>query len=188
MLYLPKNKLHWNQKTKYNVILNVGNVQSVTQFDGYRPNYRHLTPKVDRNGFCPARFLCQGNGSPDEILSICLKQENLKIYPKFILAICLKQENLKIYPKLILASFVRTRCQVVFDNKHSLHLWKRHPCTWLLKDNWLTDASILQHDVTSVGSCIVTAILCLLIQSKCIELQPWINILAWVAWLFDHSV
>jgi hypothetical protein len=47
-----------------------------------RTNYRHLTPKVDRNGFCPARFLCHGNGSPDEILSICLAQENREMYPQ----------------------------------------------------------------------------------------------------------
>jgi hypothetical protein len=35
----------------------------------------------------------------------------------------------KCIPKLILASQVRTSCQVVFDNEHSLHLLKRHPCT-----------------------------------------------------------
>jgi hypothetical protein len=34
----------------------------------------------------------------------------------------------KCIPKLILASWVRTRCQVVFDNEHTLHLWK-NPCT-----------------------------------------------------------
>jgi hypothetical protein len=56
-------------------------MESVTKFDGYRPNYRHLTPKVDRNGFCPARFMCHGNGSPDEILSIYLAQENREMYP-----------------------------------------------------------------------------------------------------------
>jgi hypothetical protein len=26
-------------------------------------------------------FLCHGNGSPDEILSICLAQENREMYP-----------------------------------------------------------------------------------------------------------
>jgi hypothetical protein len=31
-------------------------------------------------------------------------------------------------------------------------------------------------------------IVCLLIQSNCIELQPSINILIWVAWLFKHPV
>jgi hypothetical protein len=34
----------------------------------------------------------------------------------------------------------------------------------------------------------LTVILCVLIQSKCIDLQPSINILIWVAWLFDHHV
>jgi hypothetical protein len=37
--------------------------------------------KVDRNGFCHACFLCHGNGSPDEILSICLAKENREMYP-----------------------------------------------------------------------------------------------------------
>jgi hypothetical protein len=50
----------------------------------------------------------------------------------------------------------------------------------LFEDN-RTGASRLQHDVTCVGSCIVTTILCLLIQSNCIELQPSINILILVA-------
>jgi hypothetical protein len=27
-------------------------------------------------------FLCHGNGSPDEILQICLAQENREMYPK----------------------------------------------------------------------------------------------------------
>jgi hypothetical protein len=32
MLYLSKNKLHWNQKTKNNVVLSVGNVHRVHSF------------------------------------------------------------------------------------------------------------------------------------------------------------
>jgi hypothetical protein len=78
MLSKNKNK---KQPKKNNVLLSVGNVQSVTKFDGYRPHYRQLTPKVDQNGFCPARFLCHGNGSSDDILSICLAQENPEMYP-----------------------------------------------------------------------------------------------------------
>jgi hypothetical protein len=34
----------------------------------------------------PARGLRHGNGSPDEILSICLTQENVEGIPKLILA------------------------------------------------------------------------------------------------------
>jgi hypothetical protein len=45
-----------------------------------RPDYCNLTPKFDRNGFCPVRFLCHGSGSPDEILSICLVQGNREMY------------------------------------------------------------------------------------------------------------
>jgi hypothetical protein len=55
----------------------------------------------------------------------------------------------------------------------------------LFEDNWRTDASGLQHDVTCVGSCIVTAIFCV---SNCIELQPSISILIWVVWLFSHPL
>jgi len=32
----------------------VTSVDSITKFDGYHPNYRHLTMNVDLNGFCPA--------------------------------------------------------------------------------------------------------------------------------------
>jgi hypothetical protein len=68
------------RKQKKKVKLSVRNVHSVTKFD-YIVQTRHLAPKVDRNGFCPARFLCHGNGSPDEILLICLAQENREMYP-----------------------------------------------------------------------------------------------------------
>jgi hypothetical protein len=62
---------------------------------------------------CPEKSFCSdGNGSPDEILWFVWNRRIGK---------CI--------PKLILASFVRSRYQVVFDNEHSLHLWKRHPCT-----------------------------------------------------------
>jgi hypothetical protein len=36
---------------------------------------------MQRNGFYPARFLYDGNGSPDEILSICLAQKYRQMYP-----------------------------------------------------------------------------------------------------------
>jgi hypothetical protein len=89
----------------------------------------------------------------------------------------------KCIPKLILASEVRTRCQVVFDNEHSLHLWKRHPCT-----------STVERQLTGWHEQVTTwrdlrgllyshsDIVCLSIQSNCIELQPSVNILIWVAW------
>jgi hypothetical protein len=47
----------------------------------------------------------------------------------------------------------------------------------LFEDNWRTGASRLQHDVTCVGSCSHSDIVCLLIQSNCIELQSSIDIL-----------
>jgi hypothetical protein len=57
----------------------------------------------------------------------------------------------------------------------------------LLKDNWRTGARRLKYDVTCVGSC-YSYIVYLLIQPNCTELQPSMNILIWVEWLFDHSV
>jgi hypothetical protein len=62
-------------------VFSVTFMESITKFDGYHPNYCHLTTKVDRNGFCPAHFLCHGNSSPDEILLICLTKEIWEMYP-----------------------------------------------------------------------------------------------------------
>jgi hypothetical protein len=42
---------------------------------------RALTPKFDRNGLRLARFLCHGNGCPDE-MSICLARLNRRMYPE----------------------------------------------------------------------------------------------------------
>jgi hypothetical protein len=88
--------------------------------------------------------------------------------------------------KLILASYVRTKCQVVLDIEHACTCEKEITALQLLKDNWRTVASRLQREVTRMGCCIVSDMVCSLIQSNCTELQPTINILLWVAWLFDH--
>jgi hypothetical protein len=95
----------------------------------------------------------------------------------------------KCIPKLILASYVRTRRQVVFDNEHSLHLWKRHPCTsnaWRQLLDWREQVTTWRD----VGGLLYrhNNIVCSLIQSNCIELQPSITILIWVAWLLDQAV
>jgi hypothetical protein len=94
----------------------------------------------------------------------------------------------KCIPKLILTSQIRTSYQVVFDNEHSLHLWKRHPCTSAVEIQ-LTDC---HEQVTTwrnlrrlLYSC--SSIVRLLIQSNCFELQPSMHFL-WVAWLFDRPV
>jgi hypothetical protein len=74
----------------------------------------------------------------------------------------------------------------VFDNEHSLHLWKRHPCTstaerelmdWREQVTWRDLRGLLYSH---------RDIVCLLIQSNCIELQSSINILIWVAWHFYY--
>jgi hypothetical protein len=57
-------------------VFSVTFMHSRTNFDACCPNYCQLTPKADWNGFCLAHFLCYGNGSPNEILSICLTWEN----------------------------------------------------------------------------------------------------------------
>jgi hypothetical protein len=77
----------------------------------------------------------------------------------------------------------------VFDNEHSLHLWKRHPCTSTVEKQ-LTD---WREQVTTWRDlCGLfyshSDIVCLLIQLNCTELQPWIDILIWIAWLFDYPV
>jgi hypothetical protein len=123
MFYLPKNKLHWNQKTKKQYYVKFWST-------AFSDACIHYFPLVWCN---PGKSFSHGNDSPDEILSIFLAQENRKWMPK-----------------LILASYVRTRCQAVFENKHSLRLWERHLCTSTV-ERQLTD--LWQHDVTCVGSC-----------------------------------
>jgi hypothetical protein len=95
----------------------------------------------------------------------------------------------KCIPKLILESWVRTRCQVVFDNEHSLHLRIGHPCTSTV-ERQLTDWRGQVTTWRDLRGLLYSHsdIVCLLIQSNCTELQSSINILMWVAWLSDHSV
>jgi hypothetical protein len=61
-------------------VFSVTFMESLTKFDRYHPNYHHLTLKVDWNDFCPAHFFCHENGSPDDILLMCLAQENQEMY------------------------------------------------------------------------------------------------------------
>jgi hypothetical protein len=75
----------------------------------------------------------------------------------------------------------------MFDNEHSLHLWKRHPCTstvWRQLTDWCEQVTTWRDLRGLLYSQSDTV--CLLIHSNCIELKPSINILIWVAWLFDH--
>jgi hypothetical protein len=73
MFYMSKNKLHWNQKTKNYVILSFRNVHRV-----YRCMHSLFYSCLMQPG---EEFLCHGNGSPDEILLICLAQGNREMYP-----------------------------------------------------------------------------------------------------------
>jgi hypothetical protein len=54
---------------------------SVSVENVHRVLHRSRTPKVDRNCFCHARFLRHRNGPSDEVLSICLAQENREMCP-----------------------------------------------------------------------------------------------------------
>jgi hypothetical protein len=77
----------------------------------------------------------------------------------------------------------------VFDNEHSLHLWERHPCIstiWRQLTDW-SEQVTTWRDLRGL-LCSHSDIVCLLIQSNCIESQPSTNILIWIAWLFDHPV
>jgi hypothetical protein len=69
-----------------------------------------------------------------------------------LLSICLYKRIGKCILTLILASEVRTRCQVVFNNEHSLHLWQRYRRCTSTKDNRRTWAIRLQHGMTSMSS------------------------------------
>jgi hypothetical protein len=82
-------------------VLSVTLIVNLTKFDGYRPNYAHLTPKVDRNDFCPV------------------------LHRRFT-----KQDTVDLLGtgesgKATLNSFrqvTRKRHQVAFDSEHSLRL------------------------------------------------------------------
>jgi hypothetical protein len=63
----------------------------------------------------------------------------------------------------------------VFVNEHSLHLWKRHPCTSTV-ERQLTD---WREQVTDLRG---------FLYSHSIEFQSSTNILIWFEWLFDHPV
>jgi hypothetical protein len=53
----------------------------LSDFRGERNKVWRISSKLSSlNTEGPARFLCNGNGSPDEILSICLAQENQEMY------------------------------------------------------------------------------------------------------------
>jgi hypothetical protein len=73
MFYLSKNRLHWNQKTKSNVILSVGNVHCI-QWCMHSVSSSCLMKPGEE-------FLCHRSGSPGEVLSVCLAQENWEMYP-----------------------------------------------------------------------------------------------------------
>jgi hypothetical protein len=77
----------------------------------------------------------------------------------------------------------------VLANEHSLNLWKRHPCTstvWRQLTDWCEQVTTWRDMRGLLKS--HSDIVCLSIQSNCIELQPPINILIWVAWFFSHPV
>jgi hypothetical protein len=67
MFYLLK-KIALKSESKNNVVLGVGNV-------------RLRSPVSSCLYQTGEGILCHGNGSPDDILSICLAQENREMYP-----------------------------------------------------------------------------------------------------------
>jgi hypothetical protein len=97
-LTLGFTTLHWNQKTKSNVVLRVGNVHRVQRCTYSLFSSCLMQPSQE---FCVTETVHQTR------------------YCKFVW----HRRIEKCIPKLFLAS------QVVVGNEHSLHLWKRHPCT-----------------------------------------------------------
>jgi hypothetical protein len=111
----------------------------------------HSFPHVWCN---PVKSFCSDwNGSPDEIIVDLFgtgKSGNVS-------QISLWQE--------------RTRSQVVFDNEHSLHLWKRHRCT-----------STVERQLTDWRERVTTW------RDLRGLLYGHSDILIWVEWLFYHPV
>jgi hypothetical protein len=142
MFYLSKNKLHWNQKTKNNVILSVGNVHHALQCMHSLFSSCLMEPGEE--------LLCHRNSSPDEILLICLAQENHEMYPWTHSGMLSKNEMPGSVRQWTLRELVK---KDILAHR-------------LLKDNWRTGASKLQHDITCVGFCIVTAILCVYLSTQ----------------------
>jgi ribosome modulation factor len=97
-------------------------VETVIKSERYRPNWRHLTPEVDRRSFCPARTLRHGNGCPDEILPLCLAQQDRELCPYTHSGKQSKKE---------VTGSVRQRTLVALVKKTSWHLA-------LKKTDWLT--------------------------------------------------
>jgi hypothetical protein len=90
---------------------------------------------------CPPRFISSLNteGWPERFLSCTLPVSRKRFTRRYTIDFFWHRRIGKCILKIILVSYVRTRCQVVFKIEHSLHLWKRHPCTstvWRQLTDW----------------------------------------------------
>jgi hypothetical protein len=116
-------------------------------------------------------FLCHGNGSPDEILSICLAQENRRMYPV---------NHSDKLSKNKMPGSVRQWTLVPLVKKTSLHFtvwrqltgWREQVTTWRDLRGLLYSHSDIVY---------------LLIQSNCIGLQPSINILIMLYCIYQST-
>jgi hypothetical protein len=117
-------------------------------------------------------FPCHGNGSPDEILSNCFAQEIREMYPYTHSGKLSKNEmSGSVQQWTLVALIKRHRCTSTVWRQ--LTDWREQVTTW--RD---LRGLLYSHSDT----------VCLLIQSNYIELQPSINILIWIEWLFYDSV
>jgi hypothetical protein len=118
-------------------------MQIVMWSDGYLPKYRHLTSKFDRNSFCLALFLCQGNSSPDGIMFLffCTRETGNMSLNSFWQVMLERDARWW--------STINTRCSCC----------KISCSSTVGKKNLRPGAGRLQHGVTCVGCCTVTAIL-----------------------------
>jgi hypothetical protein len=141
----------------------------------FRDAHIHPFPHVWCNpvqsfGFRPARFLCHGNGLPDQELSVWQWRSG-KCTPKLILASKWERDG---------------RCVRKWP---LLHLWRRRPwasTVWRQQKEW-REQLITWRDLRELFYSHSDTV-GFLIQSNCNELQPPINILIYNVWLRDHSV
>jgi hypothetical protein len=127
MFCVPENKLHWNQETKNNVILSVGNAHRFQR--------------------CMHSLFSSCLMQPGEEFLQWPETVHQTIYCRFVW----HRRIGKCIPKLILASLTMNTLCICEKDIIAIRLFE---------DSWRTGASRLHHEVTCVGSCIVTAILC----------------------------
>jgi hypothetical protein len=156
MFFLSENKLHWNQETE--------------------GSYIKCLECPQHSTMCAFTLFLMFDQLIEEFLhaSYVLETVHQTRYYHFVR----HRRTRKCIPKLTVETYVRTRCQVALDSEHSLHLWKRHPCTstvWRQLTDWREQVTTWRDLRRLLYSHSDTV--CLLIQTNFTELHPSVNIL-----------